>query len=68
MKLFPLLLVTLLLLCGCPSRREGPAERAGERVDEIVDNVREGDAPLKKKGAMERAGESIDRAIDGDND
>ena len=42
-------------------------ERAGSRVDEIADNVRDGDPPLKKKGAMERAGESIDDALGTDN-
>jgi len=48
-------------LAGC--ERAGPVERAGERADEIVDNVRDGDPPLKKKGAMEKVGESIDEAV-----
>jgi hypothetical protein len=48
-------------LVGC--EKAGPVERAGERADEIVDNVREGDPPLKNKGPMEKVGESIDEAV-----
>lgn len=61
---------SLLLLITCfgtaCTRHQGPVERAGERVDEVIDNVSEGEAPLKKKGPLERAGESIDDTLDGD--
>lgn len=49
---------------GC-AERKGPMERAGERIDEIGDNIRDGDAPLKHKGPLERAGESIDDTLNG---
>lgn len=63
-KFSTLLLVALLLspISGCAERRAGPAERAGERLDEIGDNIREGKPPLHKKGAMEKMGESLDDA------
>lgn len=47
--------------------KPGPAERAGERADEIVDNVKEGEAPFKKKKTGEKVGEAIDEALDGDS-
>lgn len=56
-----LLLVCLLPLTACAEKGRG--ERAGERVDEIIDNVKDGDAPLKKKGAFEKVGESIDDSV-----
>ena len=54
-----ILFITLVSV-GCTERQKGPFERAGERADEIGDNVREGDPLLKKKGAAERTGEAID--------
>lgn len=56
-----------LLLCGIGCQREGASEKAGKRVDEIVDNVKEGENPLHKKGAAEKVGESLDKAVHGDN-
>lgn len=47
---------------GC-ERREGGAEQAGERVDEVVDNIQEGEPPFKEKGTAEKVGESIDDAL-----
>jgi hypothetical protein len=41
-------------------------ERAGQRIDEIGDNVSEGEQPLKKRGPLEKAGEAIDDTFDGD--
>jgi hypothetical protein len=52
--------VLLIGVLGC--QQKGPIESAGERVDEVVDNVKHGDAPLKEKGQMEKLGESIDDA------
>jgi len=55
--------IALLGLYGCTEK--GPSQKAGERVDEIVDNVQKGDAPLKEKGAVEKMGTSIDGVIQG---
>lgn len=46
---------------GC--QEKGAVEKAGERMDEVIDNVKHGDAPLKEKGAMEKMGESIDDTL-----
>jgi hypothetical protein len=56
-------LIVLMGLIGC--RKEGSGEKAGERMDEIIDNVKDGDAPFKKKGTMEKVGDSIDDTING---
>jgi outer membrane lipoprotein-sorting protein len=48
-------------LLGC--QEKGAAAKAGERMDEVVDNVKRGDAPLKEKGAMEKMGDSIDDTL-----
>ena len=53
--------ICLIGIIGC--EKSGPAEKAGARVDEIVDNVKHGDAPLKEKGKMEKVGESIDDTV-----
>ena len=53
--------IALMTLIGCTER--GPVEKAGERMDEVIDNVKHGDAPLKEKGAMEKVGESIDDSL-----
>jgi hypothetical protein len=41
-------------LAGC---EKGPAQKAGERVDEAVDK-------LSGKGPVEKAGERIDKAVE----
>lgn len=60
------ILLVVLSLAGCPDRKSGPLERAGESVDEAIDNVSEGQSPLHKKGPLEKAGESVDEAFDSD--
>jgi hypothetical protein len=55
-------LLVSIVSVGC-TRQEGPLERAGKRVDEIGDNIAEGDPPLKKRSAFEKAGESVDKAL-----
>jgi hypothetical protein len=47
---------------GC--HEPGPMEKAGERTDEIVDNIKDGDSPFHKKGPLEKAGEAVDEAVD----
>lgn len=54
--------LAILGLIGC--QEKGSVEKTGARIDEIVDNIKDGDAPLKKKGAMEKMGESIDETLD----
>jgi len=46
----------VLALGGC--KPEGPAERAGKRLDETVDDM------TQPKGPAERAGEALDKAVD----
>lgn len=58
--LFTVVLV-LIALIGC--REKGAVEKAGERVDEVIDNVQNGDATLREKGVMEKAGKSIDDSV-----
>ncbi len=53
--------LALLALSGCPEK--GPAQKVGERTDEIVDNVKKGDPPFKEQGTMEKMGDSIDEAM-----
>jgi hypothetical protein len=60
----PLLIVfaALVLALGLSAcEREGPAERAGEQIDEAAE--RAGEA-LEPEGPAERAGEQMDRAIE----
>lgn len=47
------------LLTGCPE--EGPIEKAGKKVDEAAESVRDA---VKKDGPMEKAGEKIDDAVE----
>ena len=65
-----LLICTFMLLSvattvGCSTREKGPYEKAGEKVDEIADDIAEGDNPFRKKGPAEKTGEKIDDAING---
>lgn len=53
-------MVLVFGLGGCDPR-EGPAERAGERIDEAAE--RAGEA-LDPQGPAERAGEQIDQAME----
>jgi len=47
------------LTTGC--REKGPAEKAGEKVDNTMDKIED---KLDPKGPAEKAGRKIDRAID----
>ncbi|GEM_PF-2391761 len=57
--------IAITFLSACSTHREGPAERAGERTDEIVDNVKSGRPLLHKAGPVEKAGRSLDKAFSG---
>jgi hypothetical protein len=65
-----LLLMTSLSLTilnfGCDS--QGPAENAGEKVDQSVENtkdaVEEASDKITGKGPAEKAGEKVDEAIE----
>ena len=48
-----------LLFTGCVQK--GPAQRAGEKIDRAVDNMKDAVDP---PGPAQKAGRSIDRAID----
>ncbi len=54
---------SLMVFSGC--RDKGELERAGERGDEIVDNLKDGDPVLHRKGPIEKAGEAIDDTVRG---
>jgi len=41
-------------------REKGPAEKAGENVDEAIENVKDAVNP---KGPVEKAGEKVDDAL-----
>jgi hypothetical protein len=47
------------LLVGC--EREGPAERAGEKLDRKLDKLED---KIDPKGPAEKTGEKIDKALD----
>jgi hypothetical protein len=58
------LIVVALLVLTAPlgaCRKKGPAEKAGEKVDETVEKI--GDA-LDPKGPAEKAGRAVDKAVD----
>ena len=63
-----ILFITLCLISLNACSKEGPVEKAGKAIDEVTDNVKEGENPLKKKGAAEKAGEAVDDAIDSAKD
>lgn len=67
MKKFQVCLLTFILmgLIGC--QQQGAGEKAGERLDEVIDNVQDGDSPFKHKGPMEKLGESVDDAVQQDD-
>ncbi|MBN8547863.1 MAG: hypothetical protein J0M12_00965 [Deltaproteobacteria bacterium] len=66
-KLFFVCTILLSVLVACNQRNPGPFEKAGERADEIGDNIAEGKNPLHKKSTLEKAGEAVDETIGTDN-
>jgi len=59
----PIAVVTMALLLGSPlvacERRQGPMEKAGEKIDQAVDEITH-----PNEGALEKAGRKTDEAID----
>ncbi len=45
-----------------PACHKGPAEKAGERVDDTINQATEGHTEPMKKGPAQSAGEKIDKA------
>lgn len=61
-RIFYSIIVLSLFICtGCEEK--GALEKAGERADEVVDNVKDGDPILHKKGPLEKTGEAIDDTV-----
>ena len=60
----PSLLVTLCLLplltAVVSCKKKGPAEKAGEKMDETIEDVKDAVNP---KGPVEKAGEKVDKAL-----
>ena len=55
------LAIVLLMLGLNACEQEGPAERAGEKVDAAAERAKEA---LDPKGPAERAGEKVDKAME----
>lgn len=55
--------LAILLLSGC--EREGPAERAGEQMDEAAEGTRR---VVPGEGPVERAGKEVDDAVEAAGD
>lgn len=49
-------------LVGC--EQEGPAEKAGERIDEAVEQTQDAIDDAGQQGAMERMGEKLDEGME----
>jgi len=52
-------LIAALALGAFGCKEEGPAEKAGRKLDEAVEKLRNGD-----EGAIEKAGRKLDEAVD----
>ncbi|MGH7889763.1 MAG: hypothetical protein ACRENF_04355 [Thermodesulfobacteriota bacterium] len=67
-KLFMILIAGLFMigLGSCPERKEGPAERTGEKIDKTVDDAGEKmeEAGEKAGDAMKEAGDEMEDAAD----
>ncbi len=60
-KLIILSLCSLSILAVATScRKKGPAEKAGEKMDEAIENVQDS---INPKGPVEKVGEKIDDAL-----
>ncbi len=59
LKIAPMLVGAVVLFAGCESS-EGPAEKAGEAIDQAADKAREAVDPA---GPAEEAGRKVDDAL-----
>lgn len=63
--LFALVTVAMLASSGIAmtacERKKGPVEKAGEKIDNVADNISDAIDP---KGPAEKAGRALDRAVD----
>ncbi len=73
-RVLPVLAVLALTLSGC--QEQGPAERAGEKLDEASEGIKAGmedagdavkDAVDDTGDALKEAGEDIKEAVDSDS-
>lgn len=51
----------LVVYTGC--QEKGSFEKAGEKTDEMIDNVKDGAPILHKKGTAEKAGDAINKTV-----
>jgi PBP1b-binding outer membrane lipoprotein LpoB len=51
----------ITMLFGC-TQQEGPNEKLGKKLDNAVEQIKEGDNPLRDEGLGEKIGEGIDRS------
>lgn len=58
--------LTVALVCGALAgcEQEGPAEKAGERVDEAVEQTQDAIDDAGQQGTMERMGEELDQGVE----
>jgi len=49
-------------MCFVACTKQGPNEKTGERFDDIIDNVKDGDPVFEEKGTAEKIGESLDNS------
>lgn len=65
-QLTALLAIGILLFTMASCEKEGPAEQAGENIDETVDTMQNkaDDISDKAMGKMEQAGDKIEEATD----
>lgn len=58
--------LTMALVCGVLAgcEQEGPAEKAGERIDEAVEQTQDAIDDAGQQGTMERMGEKLDQSME----
>ncbi len=62
-KVLTLLSLLSLAFVGCQT--EGPAEKAGKKIDESIQNLKEkAHEMMEDQGPAEKTGEKIDKGID----
>lgn len=58
------LLIAAILVAPIGCQKKGPAERAGARIDEMVDNLEKGRPLTYEPGPGEKAGRALDDTVD----